>query len=318
MREVSLLKKRILSGGEISFEEALELYKVESESLFAAAHEIRHVFCGKRADLCAILNAKSGGCEENCAYCAQSKHFFTGIQEYPLIDAKTALSRAKEYEKAGVHRFSLVTSGRSLGEKDFENILSLYHLLRKETTLSLCASLGTLSYEHLRALRQVGVSRYHHNLETGPAYFSSICSTHTFDDRVRTIEASLLAGLEVCSGGIFGLGERREDRLEMAFVLRSLRVTSVPLNILVPIKGTPLEHQPPLPEEEVYRTMAIYRFILPHASLRFAGGKERLGPGYGKAYTVGINASLVGNLLTTPGTAIHQEKHLIQKAGLEV
>ncbi|NPV38175.1 MAG: biotin synthase BioB [Brevinematales bacterium] len=313
---LSTLAEKVLSGYQISLNEALELYEIEKDILFQTANHIREKACGKKVSLCSILNAKSGKCEENCAYCAQSGHYFTGIKEYPLIESEQALFSALEHEKANIHRFSLVTSGYALSGQDFEKILTIYSLLREKTSLALCASLGCLSYEELKALKKAGVSMYHHNIETSPQFFPRICSTHTFEERIKTIEAAKKAGLEVCSGGILGMGESREDRIEMAFVLRSLGITSIPINILVPIKGTPLENTPLLSEEEIYRTMAIYRFIFPKAHLRIAGGSLRLEKG--KVYHLGINAALVGNLLTTVGTSIEEEKSLILKAGLEI
>ncbi|MFN4216924.1 MAG: biotin synthase BioB [Brevinematales bacterium] len=310
------LAQKIFSGHLLSFDEALGLYETDTKTLFHVANLIREKFCGKTIELCSILNAKNGGCKENCAYCAQSSHYFTGIKEYPLIEGDQALFSALEHEKAGVHRFSLVTSGYALNGQEFERILSLYTLLRKKTSLTLCASLGCLSYEQLKALKEAGVSTYHHNIETSPQFFPHICSTHTFEERIKTIEAAQQAGLEVCSGGIFGMGETREDRIEMAFVLRSLGIQSIPINILIPIKGTPLENVSPLPEEEIYRTAAIYRFIFPTARLRLAGGRIRLKKG--NPYTIGINAALVGNLLTTIGTTIEEEKAIISQAGLRI
>jgi len=315
---VARLKEEVIRGGEVTFDQARWLYDADSESLFEAADTIREFFCGNQVDLCAIMNAKSGGCEENCAYCAQSRHYFTGVQEYPLVDVDAVLARARENEQAGVKRFSLVTSGRALTGEEFEQILRLYDTLRRHTSMALDASLGCLSYDQLCALRSVGVSTYHHNLETGPRFFPRICSTHTFEDRVATIEAAQRAGLAVCSGGIFGMGESVEDRLEMACVLRTLGVVSVPINVLVPIPGTPLEHQEALPLEDVYRTIAVYRFLLPRAMLRFAGGRVRLGEGHERAYRLGINAALVGNLLTTVGNTIEEDVRLIRKMGLEV
>ncbi len=310
------IKERVLAGEKVSLEETHILYDADLSELFRGANEIREFFCGDRVELCSIVNARSGGCEEDCAYCAQSSHYFTGVVEHPLIPADTALKQAEEAEKSGVKRFSLVTSGRALQGKEFDQILMIYRLLQQNTNLHLCASLGCISYEQAVALREVGVTMYHHNLETGPSFFPRICSTHCFEDRVRTIKVVKQAGLMVCSGGIFGMGETREDRLELAFALRDLGVTSVPLNILVPIKGTPLEFQEPISLEEIFRTMAVYRFILPSAHLRLAAGRLRFGRGIGRAYTLGINAALVGNFLTTVGTNIQEDLAMIEEAGL--
>jgi biotin synthase len=309
---------KVMAGGKIERDEALEMAASRDlDGLIEASDRIRERFAGKKVQLCTIMNARSGGCEENCKFCAQSSHYFTGIPEYKLVGAEEALSLAKANEADGVERFSLVTSGRALTGEEFERVLSIYNGLHANTGLKLCASLGIISYEQAVRLRVSGVFMYHHNLETSRNYFPSICDTHSYDERVETIRSVQRAGFDVCSGGIFGLGETIEDRIDMALELRSLGVRSVPVNILNPIPGTPLENRPALSPDEFFRSVAIYRFLLPSAEIRYAGGRANLGDQMAKGYRAGISAALVGNFLTTIGNRIPQDLEMIRAAGLD-
>lgn len=310
--------RRLLSGGEISRDEADQLCRCSQQELSTAADAVRVSRMGKEADLCSIMNAKSGACPENCRYCAQSSHYSTGISETPLVSKEKALGAAVRMEHAGVRRFSLVTSGGALSEGEFDEILDLFSTLKEKTGLKLCASLGAVSEERARKLSEAGVVRYHHNLETGPAYYPSVCDTHTFEDRVRTILAVKRAGLSVCSGGILGMGESMSDRLDMAFVLRELEVDSVPLNILCPIPGTPFEAMSPLSPEEVLKTVALFRLILPKAQIRFGAGRASLGAAEAEGYRGGLNGAIVGDFLTTPGSVIADDIRKLREAGLEL
>lgn len=319
------IKEEILKGKEISFEEAEKLIsisnddKISLDELFSAADEIREKFCGKRFDLCTIINAKSGKCSENCKYCAQSSHFKTNADVYPLVTAEYALNEAKKVEAEGAHRFSLVTSGRGLKStsKELMELENIYKVLREKTDLMLCASHGICDKEALIKLKEAGVTTYHHNLETSREFYSNICSTHTFEDRVNTINAAKEAGLNVCSGGILGLGETPIDRIKMAFELKSLGVFSVPINILTPIPGTPLEDMEGVEPMELVKTMAVYRFILPKTYLRYAGGRVKLGELQNLGIKAGINSALTGNFLTTTGNTIESDKKMIEGEGYE-
>lgn len=311
--------EQVLSGTAVTRQQALALStQPDTEPLCQAANRIREHFRGRRAGLCSIMNARSGLCEEDCKYCAQSAHHGTGVQQYPLVSAHQAVELALSNQAAGVHRFSLVTSGRSVAGREFEQVLEIYRVLKEKTRMGLCASLGCITEEQARQLKDVGVFMYHHNLETSRRFFPNICTTHTYDDRLETIHACMTAGLEVCSGGILGLGETMEDRVDMALDLRALGVRSVPLNLLFPVKGTPLEDQPVLSPPEFFRSVALFRFILPDADLRYAGGRANLGEAVGQGYRAGINTALVGNLLTTTGKDIAEDLAIIRQAGLEV
>lgn len=323
---IKKLKEKILKEENIEYEEAKELLKISVDDtemldeLCNSANEIRKVFCGERFDLCTITNAKSGRCSEDCKYCAQSKYFKTGIEEYSLISKEKALEEAKKVESEGAHRYSLVTSGRGIGKnsKEIELLEETYNLLTKDTKLSLCASHGICDEEVLRRLYRAGVKTYHHNLETSRDFYGNICTTHTYDERINTIKLAQKVGLQVCSGGIWGLGESDEDRLKMGFELKRLGVFSVPINILTPIPGTPLENSKPVNEKEILRMIAIYRFILPKAYLRYAGGRIKLGELQEKGIKSGINSALTGNFLTTTGTTIQKDKEMISRNGYEV
>lgn len=319
---IDQLEEKVLAGQEITQSEARKLGELEGADLyqlFAAASRIRDLRAGKKVDLCSIINAKSGACSENCKYCAQSAHHQTDVEVYDLLDEESIIERAHQMEAEGAKRYSLVTSGRGISEEDFVRALSIYRRLDRETNLKLCASLGIITEDMARRLRATGVTMYHHNLETSESYFHHICTTHSYQDRINTVKACQAAGLDICSGGIISLGETMGQRLEMAFALRELSVQSVPINILSPIVGTPMEHQRVLSPLEILQTIAIYRFIFPGAMLRFAGGRESaLRNLQAMGYSAGINATLVGSYLTTSGRTVAEDIQMILDMGLEV
>ncbi|SHJ73439.1 biotin synthase BioB [Paramaledivibacter caminithermalis] len=321
---ISEVTQRILNGGEITYDEAIKLINIDEndeeilEELFCGANKIRKQFVGKKADLCTIMNTKSGKCSEDCKFCAQSAHYETGVDEYELLDYDRILERAKEMEKSGVHRFSLVTSGKGIRDKDFEKIVDIYKKLSRDTNLKLCASHGIVNYEQATKLKEAGVSMYHHNLETSKDYYSEICTTHTYEDRIETIKNVMKAGLEICCGGIIGMGETREDRLKMAFEIKELGIKSVPLNVLNPIKGTPLEDIEVLSPNEILKTMALYRYIIPNCYIRYAGGRMALKDKQNIGFKAGVNGALTGNYLTTIGNNIKQDKEMIMCEGFEL
>ena len=319
---INRLAEKVLASQEITQDEARELGRLEGSDLyqlFAAASKIRDLRAGKKVDLCSIINAKSGACSENCKYCAQSVHHQTDVDVYDLLDEASIMQRAIKMELEGAKRYALVTSGRGISEANFVKTLGIYRRLARETDLKLCASLGIITRDMARRLKEAGVTRYHHNLETSESYFPQICTTHSYQERISTIKSCQAAGLEICSGGIISLGETMDQRVEMAFALKELKVQSVPINILSPIVGTPLGNQPVLPPLEILQTIAIYRFILPEARLRFAGGRESaLRNMQAMGYLAGINATLVGSYLTTSGRTVAEDIQMILDMGLEV
>ncbi|SMC16705.1 biotin synthase [Clostridium acidisoli DSM 12555] len=319
---IKSLEKKVLEGQKINFEHAIKLTLVKEkkdlEQLCNSAKNIQNVLCGKEVDLCTIMNAKSGSCPEDCKFCAQSSHYKTGTEVYDLVSKEEALKLAKENQDEGVNRFSLVTSGKGIIGKDFEKVLDIYKELSKEIKIDLCASLGILDYRQLIRLRETGVTMYHHNLETSKEYYNKICTTHSYEERIDTINAAKKAGMDVCSGGIIGMGETLEDRVKLAFKLNELGVRSIPINVLNPIKGTPLENSKSLSQNEIMKTIAIFRFVNPETFIRLAGGRNKIDE-FGKyCFNAGANATITGNYLTTSGNSTINDKKMISSLKLEV
>lgn len=316
---ITKLKERILAGGAVSRKEALRLAcEADLEPLCRAADDIRRQMCGNRFDLCAIINGKCGHCSEDCKYCAQSARYPAEVESYPLLGAEPIARRARSDCERGVLRFSVVTSGRTLTEGETDAACEAYREIGARCGIARCASHGLLDYGQLVRLREAGVTRYHCNLETSRRNFPNICTTHTYDEKCAVIRNARRAGLEVCSGGIIGMGETMEDRVDLAIELRELGVRSVPVNLLNPIRGTPFEDRPVLPPEELLRTVAVFRFLLPGAALRLAGGRGLL-PDRGRAaFCSGANAAITGDMLTTAGVTVETDLALVRGLGYEV
>ncbi len=312
------IAEKIIAGENLKPADDLKfLLETPLEELQRGAGLIQKKFCGNHIDLCTIINGKSGHCGENCKYCAQSAKNHTGVDEYNFLPAKEILAVAKMNERAGVNRFSIVTSGRALTGEDFDKAVETYKLLRENLKINLCASHGILNAEQFKKLREAGVTSYHHNIETSRRFFPQICTSHTYDDRINTIKIAQAAGFNVCSGGIIGMGENWQDRIDMAFELFNLKIKSIPINALMAVKGTPLENRPPLAAEEILRTVAIFRYINPAANIRLAAGRKLL-PDFGaSAFLSGASASITGNMLTTSGTTIKSDIELLKKLGLK-
>lgn len=303
-----------------NLKEAIELYQnLPLNSLLAQSERKREKLYQNKIDFCAIVNAKSGCCSEDCKFCSQSIHYKTNVSTYPILNEKEILSKAWEAKKNGASRFSLVTSGRELTDNLLEKLLPTYKKVVTEVQIQLCASHGFITLEQAKQLKAVGVSRYHHNLEAGPHFFNKICATHQYDQRKEALQIAREGGLSLCSGGIWGLGETIEDRLEMAFDLKALDVDSVPINILNPIKGTPLENAKTLQTEEFLRSLALYRLILPRQTIRIAGGRNLLSPETQlKAIQVGVDSLMIGNYLTTQGLEPVSDHTFLKEKGFDV
>ncbi|MGL5642330.1 MAG: biotin synthase BioB, partial [Paraclostridium sp.] len=267
---------------------------------------------------CSIVNGKSGKCSEDCKFCSQSAFHKTNIDIYPLLSQEQFVNDAKYHFEKGVKRYSIVTSGRKLESKDLKNVCKSYRSIKNEVGIKVCASHGLLDKDELKQLKLSGVERYHNNLETSRNFFNKICTTHTYEDKIKTIKAAQNVGLEVCSGGIIGLGESEIDRIDMAFELRDLNIKSIPINVLNYIEGTNIKLERPITEEAFLKTIAIFRFINPNSYIRLAGGRNLL-TNYGKlAFEGGANATITGDLLTTCGNNIDNDIKMIRELGFDI
>lgn len=298
--------KRITRGEDLSYFITCDL-----QELCEGADAIRKHFCGDKVDLCTIINGKSGRCSEDCKYCAQSAHNKTGITEYEYLPVDEIVTTALSNEAEGVDRFAIVTAGRGLSEKDFDKTKEAYERMKKVCKLSLCASHGFLTREQFHRLRLAGVESYHENIKTSKRFFPSICSTHTYEQKIECIRLAKEEGFDVCSGGIIGMGENWEDRIDMAVSLSELGVCSIPINALMPIKGTPLENRDILSEDEIIRTIAIFRYINPESNIRLAAGRALMNNNGENAFRSGASATITGNMLTTSGSTIESDKKML-------
>lgn len=313
------LKQKIYAGGSVTRDEALALADEPLDDLTAAADEIREKMCGNRFDMCTIVNGKCGRCPEDCKYCAQSVHYHTACQDtYPLLATEVLLEGARRNQEQGVLRYSIVTSGKRLSDAEVEQVCGSIREIRRQIGIEVCVSFGFLDEEQFRKIKAAGASRVHCNLETSRNYFPQVCTTHTYDEKVAVLRAAKSAGLSICSGGIMGLGETMEDRIDMALALRDLGVKSVPVNLLNPIKGTPYENNKILSDDEFCRIVSIFRFLIPDGVIRLAGGRGLLGDKGEKCFRSGANAAISGDMLTTAGITARTDMALINRLGYAV
>ena len=283
------------------------------------AHETTLGCVEKRFDFCAIINAKSGRCTENCKWCAQSAHWKTGCETYGWVGSEACVKAAKEAEANGADRIGIVTSGRTLSHEDVDNVCAALHEMRKASRIGLCASLGLLTEDDLKRLKDAGLERVHCNLETAPSLFPSLCSTHSTADKLATLRAAKKLGFQVCCGGIIGMGETDEQLVEFAFALKEIAPDSIPVNVLHPIEGTPLGGKGILDPERVIDSVALLRLVNPSTPLRFAGGRRDMSDETAaKCIYVGMSAGIAGPLLTTPGADFDDDRELALKAGYSV
>lgn len=288
------------------------------DALIEAAHTVT-VTCASRVfNFCTIINAKSGQCSENCRWCAQSAHFPTAIPVTPVVSVERAKAALERTKANGIRRLSYVTAGRKLSARELREITPVIEATSHKS-VEICASFGLQTETELRALGRAGLTRFHCNLETSERFFSEVCTSHTYEDKLKTLRAARRAGLDLCSGGLFGIGETMTDRIDLAYQLRLLDIPSIPMNFLNPIPGTPLADQPPLSDRAILRTTSAFRLINPRACLRFAGGRLRLSDNVvKKALYAGINGAIVGDLLTTPGSTVERERALAREAGYTI
>lgn len=321
--EIKAVADRVLQGGAITFPEAEQFIELESWpeilELAAQATRIRERFTGKEVDLCALVNAKSGQCPEDCKFCSQSAHWNTDISTYPLMSADRIVERAHQAKNFGAKRFCIVTATRGLNDKDLPVICEAVRRVKEEVGIVPECSLGFITQEQLEKLKEAGMTRYNHNLETAESHFPNICTAHTYQDRLNTIRLLKKNGVEACCGGILGLGESRKERLQLAFTLAELDVECAPINVLNPRPGTPLEGTTPPAPMEVIKTIAIFRFILPRAKLELGGGREvNLKDFQVMAFLAGANSLIIGGYLTTHGRQPSNDLRMLQDLGFTV
>lgn len=318
--ELMKLAEEIVAGKRLERGEDLSFFKTcDLDELCNAADYIRDSLVGKKVDLCTIINGRSGKCPEDCKYCAQSAYNHTECEVYDFLPEEKILEACRVNDREGVDRFSIVTAGRALTGDEFEKAIHAYETMHRECKLELCASMGFLTEEQLLRLRQAGVTSYHHNIETSKRNFPNICTTHSYDMKIETLKKVKAIGMQACSGGIIGMGESFEDRIDMAVSLSEIPVDSIPINALMPIKGTPLENLDRISEKEILRTVAMFRFINPTANIRLAAGRALLTNDGELAFNSGANATITGNMLTTvAGATIRSDRKMLKNMGRDV
>ncbi len=306
----------IISGKQLDSKTVLQLAsQVDPEEFFKGADRLRLHFRGTSFHLCSIINARSGNCSEDCRFCAQSGRYQTNTDTYELVETDKALEMARENDSYDVSRLSLVTSGRTISDTQLNKMADIYGLVKQETSLKFCASMGLLNREKAERLVDSGVSRYHCNLEACKSFFPQVCTTHTWEEKVETLQHAKEAGMTLCSGGIIGMGETMEDRIAMALELRELDIKSIPINILTPIAHTPFADIAPLPVEEVLTTIACFRYLNPDTDIRLAGGRQLLGDEQYRCFSSGANGAIVGDYLTTVGSKIADDLKVLTRMG---
>lgn len=302
-------------------QELLELYKLSKEELISISSKITKENFRDDVEFCSIISAKTGLCPEDCKYCSQSMHNNSKIDSHPLVSNETVEKAALNAKENGASRFCIVTSGTGPSKDEFDEILKMIDIVVNINGLKCCCSLGILTGEQAKRLAEVGVERYNHNLNTARSYHSQICTTHSYEDRLNTIKLIQKYGIQACCGGIIGMGESREQRIELALELAELDPSSVPINFLHPVEGTPFEnYHNEIDEEEILKTLCVFRIILPKARIRYAGGRlSRFSREYQDlGIKAGVNALLVGNYLTTTGINPEDDVQLVENNGLDI
>ena len=284
------------------------------EKLIAGANEVRKQYVGTKLELCSILNARSGLCTEDCKFCAQSARHYTDVSTYPLKEKKEIVQAAQNAKAIGAQKFGIVTSGNRLTNREVNLVAQAVSQIKDKVGIDVCGSLGAMEKSQLHLLKKAGLSRYHHNIETSRRFYPEIVSTHSFDERIATINAARETGLEVCSGGIIGMGETWHDRIDMAYTLKELDVDSIPINILIPIKGTPLESARPMSVDDAIRTICIFRIILKDKIIKIAAGREAtFKDSQVSGFLAGANGMLIGGYLTVGGAGLEADYALVEQ-----
>jgi biotin synthase len=318
-------KYNVMKNKPIGFDEALKLLETpdaEIMNLISRADKVRRDYFGNKVVACSIINAKSGNCGEDCKFCPQSVHSDSVIEKYPLLDTESIVTEAQNAEASRAHTFGIVTSGRSINQPDDQaRIVNTVSAIANETGIGPCASLGTVDEKFLLQLKESGLISYHHNLEAAESFYPQICTSRTFKDNVETIKTAKRIGLGVCSGGLFGMGESLQQRVELFETLRELEVDSVPVNFLNPVDGTPLKagNPPKLTPFDCLRIIAVARLMMPTTTIRVCGGREyNLRDMQSWIFAAGANAMMVGCYLTTKGREVADDMQMIKDAGMEL
>ncbi len=320
--KIDLIGKKALSGEGLTREEALFILRLENQyllHLLSWTDKIRQTFAGNSIDLCSVINARSGGCTEDCSFCSQSIHFSTGIEAYPLLPIETMIEGAKMAKSSGATKFCLATSGKGIrNKKELDKLCMAVERIRKETGIGVCATLGALTEEEMAALKTAGLTRFHHNLETAEAYFPAICTTHTYRDRVEEVRLAKRIGISTCSGCLLGIGENIEHRVDLAFELMALDVDSIPVNFLMSIPGTPLANVLPMTPSDSLKIIALFRILMPKKEIRVCGGRiTALHDLHPLIFAGGANGMMVGNYLTKSGREAGKDLQMLRDLGLE-
>lgn len=317
----SILNK-VLDKRDLKFEEAIVLLDTNREDLPLLMHtadKIRRKYCGNRMDLCSLVNAKSGLCTEDCKFCAQSSHYDSSCKAYPLLSVQEMVEKAKEAKKWGATNFCIVISGKGPTDEEFNNIKKAIAIITEKIGIKVDCSLGSLRMGMVKALKELGIDRYNHNLETSEDYYKKICTTHPYKNRLSMISMVKDIGINPCCGGIIGMGEPPEERIKLAFALKKLNIKCVPVNILNPRKGTPLEKVKPIPPIEIIKTIAIFRLVLQDATIKIAGGRESgLRDMQVAAFMSGANGMIIGGYLTTKGRSVEEDLQMARDLGFEL
>lgn len=304
------------AGMKLSKEELLNLYNMDLDELL----KISSKYIKDTVEFCSIVNARNGKCSQNCKYCAQSSHYRTDIESYPLIPVEDVVKAAEHSRDNNADRFAVVTSGKTPDEEDFDKVVALIKAVNNVDGIKSCASIGILDEEQAKALANSGLKRFHHNINTSKSYYPSVCTTHTWEDRLNTCRLVKKYGMELCCGVILGMGESVEQRIEMAMELAEIEPDSIPINILMPIPETPFEnYHDKIDEENILRTLAVFKIANPNAVLRFCGGRMRLSQeNQEKALMSCVEGILIGNYLTTIGKEPHEDVETVKKLGKKI
>jgi len=316
---IASCRDKVLAGDRITMDEAETLLATDDVMTLAdSANTITRKFNGDVVDVEALINAKSGKCPEDCSFCAQSTFYETGVNKYPLLPAEQIVENARMAKEGGATSFCLVCAYRSPPEKDFEQICDTITAVKKEVGTEVNVSLGFMTPERAKRLKALGVKRYNHNLEAAESYFQKICTTHDFSDRMNTARIVKEAGLELCCGGILGMGETERQRIELAFSIASLNPDEVPMNILIGREGTPMESMGTIDPVDAIKAIAVWRFIMPKTILKIAGGREvHLKDKERLALKAGANGIITGGYLTTGGNQPNKDIAMIKEIGLK-